>query len=221
MWIFSFSIVPILFILYLFLHKEFGYYRASLVGLFCGAFFCICAILFGSDYREYSAGILGSFFSIFLYETLLPLSCLSFLILLLSRDEMKYKVNLLLPTFFGFFVLFTPFRVFFRSETVSVFVLFLKPILMVSCIIGVASTTKLLMNLEGKKNSTAYIILVSCSGIVATVTPSIAEICWHKGMSILIWNGVGLLGIVGTLVLCGLSHREWKQQSLEKIKDSV
>lgn len=183
-----------------------------------GAFLCVFAILFGSGYRMYPASLVGIFFPIFLYEVLLPLGVLTLITLVCFKDELLVRTDALMPVFLGFFCLYTPFRLFFRSETLSGFTLFLKPVLLFSCVTGVACAIKLLVDYfahrkqamqgqDGTKEGRALPAVVGACGLACAVVPALAEALWYSGASLVLWGGLGVLCICSTLFLLVCSRR--------------
>lgn len=183
-----------------------------------GTFLCVFAIFFGSGYRMYPASLIGIFFPIFLYEVLLPLGVLTLITLVCFKDELLVRAGALMPVFLGFFCLYTPFRLFFRSETLSGFTLFLKPVLLFCCVAGVACAIKLLMDYfahrkqvmqgqDGKKNGRALPAAVGVCGLASAVVPALAEALWYSGASLVLWGGVGVVCLCSTGFLLACSHR--------------
>ena len=218
MWLFAVFFVPIMVVLYLLTHQGAVNRPAVVVGFFLGAFFCVFAILFGSGYRTYPASLIGIFSPIFLYEVLLPLGVLTVITMVFFKDELLVRVGALMPVFLGFFCLYIPFRIFFRSETLSGFTLFLKPVLLFCCVAGVACAIKLLVDYfahrkpsmqgqDGNKNGRALPAVVGACGLASAVVPALAEALWYSGASFVLWGGVGAVGVCSTVLLLACSHR--------------
>ena len=218
MWLFAVFFVPIMVVLYLLTHQGVVNRAAVVAGLFMGTFLCVFAIFFGSGYRMYPASLIGIFFPIFLYEVLLPLGVLTLITLVCFKDELLVRAGALMPVFLGFFCLYTPFRLFFRSETLSGFTLFLKPVLLFCCVAGVACAIKLLMDYfaqrkqvmqgqDGKKNGRALPAAVGVCGLASAVVPALAEALWYSGASLVLWGGVGVVCLCSTGFLLACSHR--------------
>lgn len=218
MWIFAVFFIPIMVVLYLLTHQGAVNRFAVVSGLFMGAFFCVFAILFGSGYRVYPASLIGIFFPIFLYEALLPLGILTIITVLCFKDELLVRTGALMPIFLGFFCLYTPFRIFFRSETLSGFTLFVKPMLLFSCVTGVACATKLLVDCfahrgqvapgeRGEKGMPVLPAVVGACGLACAVAPALAEALWCSGTSLVLWGGLGVLCICSAIFLLVCSHK--------------
>ncbi len=208
MWMFACLFPTTLLSLYLLSCKGTGCRRAAVLGLFCGAVFTVLAIFFTSGYRTYPVFFLKFFFDLFLFEALVPFAALSAIAFLLFRGEARDKPAVLFPFFLGFFVLYIPFRVFFRSDSLSFFVLFVKPVLLVSSIMGVTKSIGLLVAGEGKERKPVSVVPVCVLGLASTAAPAAVEVCWFMGLPMVLWIIVGLAGLCSSLLLVAWKHRK-------------
>lgn len=206
MWMFACLFPAVLLSLHLLSCNEARYRRAAVFGLFCGAVFTVLAILFTSGYHVYPAFFLSFFFNLFLFESLVPFAVLSAIAFLLFKGEAQYKAAVLFPLFLGFFVLYIPFRVFFRSDFLSFFVLFVKPVLLVSSVVGVAQSVGLLMAGVGKERRAVTVVPVCVLGVTSAVAPAAAEVCWFMGLPMALWIIVGLVGLCSPFLLVAWKH---------------
>lgn len=208
MWMFAVFFLPAFLALYLSVHANRDDIFPALLGLGCGAVYVVFAILFGSDYRIYPANFFWNFVQVFLQETFLPAVIVTILFLLISRDSVEFKVAKLLLVLSGFYTLYIPFRIFFRSETLSVFVLFAKPVLLSCFVFGFSFAVRLVYrNLKPEKNTT-LLVLSGVLGGGCIVLPAVAEVCWFSGLAPASWLFIGMIAVVFALVLVALDYGE-------------
>ncbi len=205
---FAFFFLSAVLSLYLLGHQEAMYRRAAILGILCGAVFSVFAILFTSGHRMYSAFFWGNFFHSLMFESLVPLAVLTAIAFVSFRGETRCKAAVLLPVFLGFFVLYAPFRVFFRSDSLSFFVLFVKPVLLASSVAGVASCIGLLVPKENESRRPAFLASVCGLGIISAGAPAAAEACWFMGLPMILWIIVGLAGLCSPLLLAACRRLE-------------
>lgn len=206
MWIFSVFFLPTILILYILTHANKNNFTTILFGIGCGAVYVVFAILFGSDFRLYPVSFFENFSVNFLQETFLPALIITVTFFLLSKDDLQFKTDKLVLTISSFFCLYIPFRIFFRSETLSVFILFFKPVLLSCFVFGFSFAVKLFIkNFFAEKNIFIFIVSLLC-GLGCTVLPAIAEVWWFEGGSTAVWLIFSVIQIAFTVILSVLNH---------------
>lgn len=206
MWMFSVFFLPAFFILYLLSHSDRNNFPSVLFGIGCGALYVVFAVLFGSDYRIYPVSFFKMFSTTFFQETFFPSLILTALFFLLSKDSLQFKMDKLVLVIAGFFTLYIPFRIFFRSETLSAFILFFKPVLLTCFVFGFSLATKLFIkNLMGDKKPVMFVI-PCLLGLGCAALPGIAEVLWFGGSSFIVWLLLTLVQFVFVIILGILSH---------------
>ena len=206
MWLFAVFFLPSILVMYFMTHVNRNKFFSVLLGLGFGAAYVVFAILFGSEYRLVPADFFKNFSWIFLQDSFLPAIIVTALFFLLSRDSFQFKVNVLFLVLSGFYVLYIPFRILFRSGAFSSFILFFKPILLACFVLGFAFAIRLFYkNLKGAKNMLMFILAVVL-GLFCAVAPALAEVFWFSGSPVLLWGFVAVLEILFTLVLVALNH---------------
>ena len=206
MWLFAVFFLPSILILYFLTHVNRNKVFSVLFGVGLGAVYVIFAILFGSEYRIVPADLFKNFRWIFLHDVFLPAIIVTALFFLLSRDSFKFKINVLFLVLSGFYVMYIPFRILFRSGAFAFFTLFFKPILLTCFVLGFSFAIRLFYkNLKGAKNVLMFILPVLL-GLCCTMAPALAEVFWFSGSPVISWLFVGMLEILLTLVLVALNH---------------
>lgn len=206
MWMFSVFFLPTIFTLYLISHTEKNNFPSVFFGIGCGALCVVFAILFGSDFRLYPASFFKNFSLNFLQETFLPAIILTLLFFILSKDSLQFKMNKLVLVLSGFFCLYIPFRIFFRSETLSAFVLFFKPVLLTCFVFSFSLAIKIIIkNFTTEKKPFLFIIAGFC-GLGCAALPAIAEAWWFSGGSAVVWLLFVVIQVVFTIFLGILNH---------------
>lgn len=203
---FSVFLLPTIVILYLISHSGRTGLAPFFFGIGCGTLCVVFAILFGSDFRLYPASLFKNFSLNLLQEALLPALVLTVLFFILSRDDVQFKMDKLVLVLSGFFCLYIPFRIFFRSETLSVFALFFKPVLLACFVFGFSFAVKLFIkNLISEKKPLLFFISCFC-GLGCASVPALAEIWWYGGGAPAVWLLLVVVQVVFTLILGVLNH---------------
>ncbi len=206
MWLFAVFFLPCILVLYFINHANRGKVYSVLLGLGCGAAYVVFAILFGSEYRVISVNFFKNFSWLFLQEAFLPTTIITILFFLLFRDSFQFKVNVLFLVLAGFYTLYIPFRILFRSGAFTAFTLFLKPILLACFIVGFSFAIRLFYkNLKGQK-ATALFVLPIFLGLGCTAAPAITEVFWYAGSPAILWLSTGMLEILFAVTLLALNH---------------
>lgn len=206
MWLFAFFFLPCILVLYFINHANMNKIYSVLLGLGCGAAYVVFAILFGSEYRVISVNFFKNFSWLFLQETFLPAVIITILFFFLSKDSFQFKVNMLFLVLAGFYTLYIPFRILFRSGAFTAFTLFFKPILLACFVLGFSFAIRLFYkNLKGQKGGTIFVLPIFL-GLGCTVAPAIAEVFWYAGSSAILWLLIGMLEILFAVVLLALNH---------------
>ena len=178
-----------------------------LLGLGCGAIYVFFAILFGSEYRIIAADFLKNFSWYFLQEVCLPTVLVNFLFFLFFKDSLAFKIDVLFFVLAGFYTLYIPFRILFRSGAFSAFLLFFKPIFLTCSIVGFSFSFRLIYkNMKGEKLP-LFFILPILLGVGCCVCPAIAEVLWFSGGSSTLWGSISVIDIMFTFALVVLNHR--------------
>lgn len=206
MWLFAFFFLPCILVLYFMDHANRSKVYSVLLGLGCGAVYVVFAILFGSEYRVISVNFFKNFSWLLLQETFLPAIIITILFFLLSKDSFQFKVNVLFLVLAGFYTLYIPFRILFRSGAFTAFTLFFKPILLACFVLGFSFAIRLFYkNLKGQKVVILFVLPVFL-GLGCTVAPAIAEVFWYAGSPVILWLLMGMLEILFAVVLLVLNH---------------
>lgn len=206
MWLFAVFFLPAILVLYFMTHVNRNKVFSVLFGLGLGSAYVVIAIFFGSEYRIVPADFFKNFSGIFLHDSFMPAIIVTALFFLLSRDSFQFKVNVLFLVLSGFYVMYIPFRILFRSGAFSSFILFYKPILLACFVLGFSFAIRLFYrNLKGAKNVLMFILPVLL-GLCCTMAPALAEVVWFSGSPVISWLFVGMLEILLTLVLVALNH---------------
>lgn len=206
MWLFAFFFLPCILVLYFMDHANRSKVYSVLLGLGCGAVYVVFAILFGSEYRVISVNFFKNFSWLLLQETFLPAIIITILFFLLSKDSFQFKVNVLFLVLAGFYTLYIPFRILFRSGAFTAFTLFFKPILLACFVLAFSFAIRLFYkNLKGQKVVILFVLPVFL-GLGCTVAPAIAEVFWYAGSPVILWLLMGMLEILFAVVLLILNH---------------
>lgn len=207
MWLFSFFFLPSILVLFFLTHVEKNKVFPVLLGLGCGAIYVVFAILFGSEYRIVPADFLKNFSWYFLQEVCLPTVLITFLFFLFFKDSFAFKIDVLFFVLAGFYTLYIPFRILFRSGGFSAFLLFFRPIFLTCSIVGFSYSLRLIYkNIKGDKLP-LFFILPILLGVGACVCPAIAEVIWFSGASKGLWGSIAVIEIIFTCALIVLNHR--------------
>lgn len=216
MWLFSFFFLPSILVLFFLTYVEKNKVFPLLLGLGCGAIYVFFAILFGSEYRIVPADFLKNFNWYFFQEVCLPTVLITFLFFLFFKESLAFKIDVLFFVLAGFYTLYIPFRLLFRSGSFSAFLLFFKPIFLTCSIIGFSFSLRLIYtNIKGDKLPLLYILPILL-GIGSCVCPAIAEVIWFSGGSKGLWGSIVGIEIVFAFALVVLNHH--KMFVLEKNK---
>jgi hypothetical protein len=130
-----------------------------------------------------------SFFSGFIHvlfkDVLLPCVILYALFFFISKDDNEYKADSFLPLMASFYAIYIPYRVLSMDEPLSVFPLFVKPVLFVSLVSFLSSLLHRIFDLieeeEDKKVRSKKLAKLIGFVLLAVCIPAMLEAWWHLG----------------------------------------
>ncbi|NLM01488.1 MAG: hypothetical protein GX220_08570 [Treponema sp.] len=197
MWIFLLTILPLIFTLHLtsdFFGKKltkdsiFIYLSAALVGL---TYIIINALSVFPKFEPF-AHFGKNFVHFFLFESFLPLLGCLLIFIIFSKNEIEYCLENLFVFFAGFLTFFLPYNILTNTNTLTFFLLFVKPILFVIMII---SLRYVLLNLISmfRVSNPLYQVLNFLLLILVISFPAIIESLW--------WCAVSWIWIVFLFIL--------------------
>lgn len=155
-------------------------------GMLTGVVVCTIKAFFIFSNHVWSASFMGTFVYLFFVETLLPCVLLYTVFNLFSKDDGSYRADSFLPLLSAFYSIFLPFRVITLGEPLTVFPLFVKPILYISAIALMATFIHRVFDLLSTK-PISKIILNCALGLLTAAFPTLLEAWWHKGGKMILW----------------------------------
>lgn len=183
MYLFLLVAFPAFFIGWLFAqpdYKRTSYLFPIISGAIIAALVCTIKALFVFSKHTWTTFFLSGFIHLLFVEVLLPCALLYGAFLFFSKDDNDYRASSFLPLMAAFYAVFIPYRVITMSEPLSVFPLFVKPIIYVSMVSYLSSIAFELFAAIDDKNKNKIIHYSGVAFLSACFPPAL-EAWWHLG----------------------------------------
>lgn len=155
------------------------------VGLFIGALYCTVDGMLFSAVRYPVFNLISEYIHLECVEFLLPFAVCFVPFILLFRDSFATKCRLVGSLLFGFYTIFMPYRILTRFSVLSEFMLFVKPIIILSFLIALGLCFKSLACSIEKKNTLTIVLSVFLI-LLSIFLPAFVESFWALNFSVII-----------------------------------
>lgn len=166
----------------------------SLMGLILGALFCTIDWIFFLPVHFAEYNYLKEFMSICTHEVFIPFLLCFIPLMVFFKESLKYKLNTFAYVLFGFYAVQFPYFIIQRYETLSPFLLFIRPVLQLGlCISAYTLLSLLRRNPENKK--IAISIIAVPAFLIMLFAPTFIETTWFLGADAQIWVTLAIIYI--------------------------
>lgn len=165
-------------------YERTAFIPALLWGLLSATVVCTIKAFFFFTTFVWTGSFVSGFIHVLVTDAILPCILLYAVFLFFSKDDNDYKANAFLPLMASFYAVYIPYRVLSMTEPLSVFPLFVKPVLFVSMVSFLSSLVhRFFSALDAKK--VGALIGYCFVGIVVACVPAALEAWWHLGGKLL------------------------------------
>lgn len=163
-----------------------------------------------------NSGPESEFLCIFIEENLIPLLLLSAVGLLFSKDTAEYKIHAALPYFASAYSTMVPYFSVSCSETESLFMLIMSPLLTLFSVILICVLIKKAYLSFTKKQTVKFILF--CAAVLATMAvPGAIRTMWMFRVSALIYIPLACIFIVLSFIFYILNLNDEKKSERQPI----
>jgi len=165
-------------------YERSSYYMPILIGIVSAMLVCTFKSFFVFSTFVWTTSFIRGFLHLLFIEELLPVGLLYGAFIFFSKDDNDFLACAFLPLIASFFAVFLPYRVITMDEELSVFPLFVKPVLFVSMISFLSSLAHRIFNGIEAHDKKA-IVKNAIMAFAACCVPPLLESWWHLGGKLL------------------------------------
>lgn len=193
-----------------------SYIPALITGFLLGAVICCVKefLIFSPDAAN--SGSASEFLCIFIEENLVPLLLLSAVGLLFSKDTAEYKIHAALPYFASAYSTMVPYFSVSCSETESLFMLIISPLLTLFSVILICVLIKKAY-LSFTKKQTVKFILFCAAVLAAMAVPGTIRTMWMFRVSAFIYIPLACIFIILSFIFYILNLNDEKKSERQPI----
>ena len=133
-------------------------------------------------------------------DSIIPLTVLSLIFMLFSKDDADYKAESVLPLALSFFTVYIPYFIITGKEPQAMFLLIVKPILFIALGFITSAILKRMFAFMNDKNSSLTAISIFLT-VIALVIPSLIETIWYYNINAFIWIISSIIYVAAAMTL--------------------
>lgn len=173
-------------------YERTSYLYPLIWGFLAAVLVCTTKSLFIFSNKIWTTSFILEFLNLFFKEAFLPCVILSALAYFFSKDDISYKIESFLPLMIAFYTVFTPYRVFTSNEKLSLFPLFVKPVIYISMICFIASIMHKIYSMQLNYKQRKFWLIAGIALLLSFI-PGMIEAFWHNGGSLFIWLPISVI----------------------------
>lgn len=193
-------LLPLGFLLYCLEKKDKQILIPALIGFACAIVLCAFRAFLSFSHRVIPYSF-GSNFGYYVVQDIIMPVILCAAFYFVSKDSWEYKVNSFFPLMCSFYIIYLPFSVISRTETVvySGYDLFIKPVICLAMLYQLAASVKLFY--EGIKEKYVLKIFLNVVVILAyIIIPLILDTLYIMGYPFAMVLGLSILYVVSSIL---------------------
>ncbi len=183
------------------------------LGLVLGTIYCTCDWIFFLPVHFAIYNFASEFLYLIIQEIVIPIVICYFLLLFLFKEPVSYKLKVSAYMLFGFYAVQSPYFTITRYETLSPFLLLIKPIMQLGLCTAVYCLFSIICT-NGKKNFAAVLAVPSL--LVMLVLPAVIETMWFLGADAQLWATGSIIYTVLAYIVSPILARSSMHQPAEE-----
>ena len=201
MLLFLFIVLPLALVVYYLFNKESKFFCPMLVGVLCAVLLCAFKVFFTYSHRLIPVSFSENFAYYLLHQSCVPLSGVSLIYFLITKDSLESKINSFFPLISAFYAVYLPYLVVSGTTSVySGYAIFMKPLVFLAMIVQCALSLRCIFVSVKSKNvvfAAINIVLI----VAYMIIPAIIEALYAMNMSF-----VAVIVLSGVLIVLPVTY---------------